>query len=357
MQKKMNLGIEFLRFVFTVGVLVHHAFAYFFDRKIFRTFPFRAGWLGVEFFLIVGGFLLASHILKRAETGAEAQTTTKYMLRRLKMLYPPHWLCLAIMFAQHCFYKSLGIGEIVSDLFLSVPEVFLVQMGGMQPIRINNNDWYLSAMLLCSLFIYPLLRKMKTSYSRVLAPLFCFFIYGVLYQTTGSLTPTNVMVGPFFKGTLRAFAGMNLGVFSYEICRALDKTELDKLKTALVRAAEVVIYAAVLVTISMNFGAEVFFGVTMLLALAVSITFSRYSVFGLIFRNSESAVSRIVLTLGRASLYIFIFQRVILEIVWHTPLKPHYWRASAVFCAGALVLGFAMYWLFEYGPGKVKKAG
>ena len=191
MNKKKNQGIELLRFVFAIAVIFHHGFQTFYDSKQ-KLFLFRNGWIGVEFFFLVSGLLMASHVLRRSEKDGIAEKTSVYMLGRYRAVFLPHLCCFLLLFVEHVVFDRLSMVGCLIDLLKALPEMLLVHMSGLQLIRINMNDWYLSSLLLCSMAIYPLLRKMKRAYTTVAAPLLSLVTYGIMFQQTGSLTPSNV---------------------------------------------------------------------------------------------------------------------------------------------------------------------
>lgn len=95
------------------------------------------------------------------------------------------WLSTGILF--------LG-NRVVKDLFASIWELlFLTNTGivGYSPndasYLSNDATWYISAMILSMLLLWPLLRKYKENFFYIIAPLMICFLLGYSYQKFPSL--------------------------------------------------------------------------------------------------------------------------------------------------------------------------
>ena len=137
------------RYIFAVAIFMHH---YQIDGKSVLQ---AGGVIGVTFFFILSGFLLAYGYKKRLMT-REISTSDFYKARAVK-LYPLHILCFAAVFL-------LGIRNFVTaDLPKAVLNLFLLQSWVPSPdyyMSYNAVSWFLSDELFFYLmfpFVLPVL--------------------------------------------------------------------------------------------------------------------------------------------------------------------------------------------------------
>lgn len=142
------------RYIFAVAIFMHH---YQIDGKSVLQ---AGGAIGVTFFFILSGFLLAYGYKKRLMT-REISTSDFYKARAVK-LYPLHILCFAAVFL-------LGIRNFVTaDLPKAVLNLFLLQSWVPSPdyyMSYNAVSWFLSDELFFYLmfpFVLPVLLNSYT---------------------------------------------------------------------------------------------------------------------------------------------------------------------------------------------------
>ncbi|MER6832064.1 acyltransferase [Streptosporangium sp. NPDC000563] len=147
-----------LRFVAAFLVFVCHACVLgFFHREtaaFLQTFAFASGWLGVEFFFVLSGFVLTWSV-------REGQSRTSFWRRRLVKVYPVHvvtWLA--------ALGLAVWAGQAV-DLPKLLPSLLLVHTWYPRMdviITINVVTWSLACDLLFYLafpFLYALVRRIS----------------------------------------------------------------------------------------------------------------------------------------------------------------------------------------------------
>ena len=136
--------ISSLRFIFIVIIFLHHTIAYT-----------GGGYLGVEFFFILGGFVMTLGYKDRILRSDFSYK--KFIFRRLAKYYPLHWLCLSLVLLMVVFMGGFGRDRAV-PLMLNAS---LLQ--SWVPIKriyfsFNAPSWYLSDMLFF-VCVFPLLLK------------------------------------------------------------------------------------------------------------------------------------------------------------------------------------------------------
>lgn len=79
MMKQRNGTIDFMRFVFAIGIVLGHA------EVIYDIVP--NGWIGVEFFFLVTGWLMASKAA-RTDDKLSFSLVKRFIKRKILAFYP-----------------------------------------------------------------------------------------------------------------------------------------------------------------------------------------------------------------------------------------------------------------------------
>lgn len=143
--------IELLRFIVAMAVLLFHA-------MYFKGCPLlaRGGYIGVEFFFLLSGYLMAAHIAKKAETASVSRDCYVYLWHRLLSFWP-ELLCACIIgvlvFAWgHHGDMHLTLCKLRDTI---VGNIFLLDITTLGPAGVNGAAWFLGALMLSSAVVYP----------------------------------------------------------------------------------------------------------------------------------------------------------------------------------------------------------
>ena len=278
MRKQHNVTIDFLRFLFSVIVVLHHSRYVLGDDNCY----FLGGSLAVEFFFFVSGYLLlvgadkagrkngagyllpggadmagrkngAGYLLPggadmagRTEAadletkgigagttgiggeatgiGAEAtgigSETLHFILHKIRSFLPEFLIAWWIGFVLIGVVRQYGVLDYLKAFGNDFWELTLVKMSGLFTHGIDGAMWYLSAMLLGMAILYPLLRTKRDLMTHLVCPLLALFLYGYLCQAEGHPRDPIVWLGLCYKGLVRAVAGLCTGVV---ICMAVRR--------------------------------------------------------------------------------------------------------------------------------------
>ena len=275
MRKQHNVTIDFLRFLFSVIVVLHHSRYVLGDDNCY----FLGGSLAVEFFFFVSGYLLlvgadkagrkngAGYLLPggadmagRTEAagletkgvgagttgiggettgicgeangigsettgiGAEAtgigSETLHFILHKIRSFLPEFLIAWWIGFVLIGVVRQYGVLDYLKAFGNDFWELTLVKMSGLFTHGIDGAMWYLSAMLLSMAILYPLLRTKRDLMTHLVCPLLALFLYGYLCQAEGHPRDPIVWLGVCYKGLVRAIAGLCTGVV---ICMAVRR--------------------------------------------------------------------------------------------------------------------------------------
>lgn len=306
MNKKYNGALDFWKFVFCLVILVFHIGEAYGGKK---GYILEWGRYAVEVFFIISGYFMCVSATKAEERQADislGKETFGFILHKIKRILPAYLFCyvlgIGVWFVesgQYIFQESGLLGLFIKTVKM-LPNFLLLFMSGVQGTKVVMITWYISAMLIAMLVIYPLLRKYKDMYTLVVAPVTALLISGYFYNVSG-YNGFDAYDGVITHGILRAVVGINIGCLAYMLAEYMKTKDYSKSVRILLACAEIGLY---LLTIFMmhNGGKKCVFYNNILILFAVAITASKQSAVSKWFDNK---VSRF---LGEASLYIYLCQ-------------------------------------------------
>lgn len=184
-------SIDLLRFIFALQIAMWH----------FRIHvPFMAnGYLAVEFFFLLSGFLLYRSSQRRS-----ALSPLHYAIHKFKRLYFPFLLVVLTLNMVWVDKFAIFPSLFLRDIFL-VSNTSFFQWGADVPM------WYLRVLLIGGALIYSMLKVHERWTTNVFLPIFIIGVYTfILHRYDGKLE-TWETYGPFSLPLLRGMAGMGLG--------------------------------------------------------------------------------------------------------------------------------------------------
>ena len=219
-----------LRILFTFYVLLLHS-AYISNGN---DAMFAGGWLGVEFFFLVSGYLMAASEDKLPEFSLGknqlGKETIYFISKKILNLLPYFTFALIVNFVV--WYLPNNLSNISLTRAISGT---LNYIGGFT-IGFHNNDffylgysWYISAMILAMYVLYPLLRKNRDVFYCILAPLITLFglgFYAHFYGTLGYVSSNQYLLS---SGLIRGIFEIALGCCCYKICKIVKNIKFTKL--------------------------------------------------------------------------------------------------------------------------------
>lgn len=386
MVKKRNGAIDFWRFVFAAVLVIFHSSMM--DIALIHpgedyVFPFGLGSLAVEFFLLTSGFLFAKSMNKKRENDIFSwKNTWTFMKGKVMSFYPAYLICLILTFIAvnitryicHVdpYLKGLSRTENIREFFVNfgkmLYEATLLRNFGLDFERLLDQAWYLSAMILVMLLLYPLYAKNKRRFEYFIAPVIAIGLLGFIFMHGQSLLNPSKKYELFYKyaftykGNVRAMAEICLGVVCYRICEWLKKLDFSKLGRVLLAIIELFGYGFAIVY--MHFMANAYsnlfwhrlsiqttpfmgedakvlelgyssqfnaveFVMLFFLAISVTITFSEKSVISRLFNH------KIFTILGQYSLYPYLLYSIFSS---NLPLWIRKWDLADKFTTDQIVL-------------------
>lgn len=270
---RRNGVIDIAKFVFSVVIVLNHSNHLITGQGIFM----RGGYLAVEFFFIVSGYLMAKSGAKRQKFDANTigSETMSFVFHKAKEIFPYYSLGFICAFIATQYINHHSGKQIIKNVIKSV--LTFLRIGttvGLDSYEVMGLSWYISAMLLGVLMVYPLFRYRRNLFCYIEAPLICAFIYGYLSHTYKGTSALD-WIGICNTGLLRGIAGLSLGCLTYEISQKIENTTWSRNGRILLTLVEAMGYFAALLHMQFKFKVESNdFVIIVILVLSIAISFS-----------------------------------------------------------------------------------
>lgn len=331
-----NGKIDFLRFIFSICVVLNHAKVILTPKtaaNLFRGYSFA-----VEFFFLVSGYLLMASV-ERAEKSSRlplSKETGAFLLKKYKSLYPEAAVAYFASFIITCLATKVSPVALFQE---SWPELFLLTSTGIYGTYVVPVVWYVSSMILCMALLYPLVRKYKDWAICVVLPVAALLVLGYLYRNYETVRDPLKWTGFTVKGNLRAFAELSLGMLCYCVTKKLKNINFSVFGRILLSVAEIAFYGLFIWYMATEVNGMKDFFYLLLLCIAVVISFSQKSLGQRLFNN------RVCTFLGKYSLAIYFGHYVIATQL--STLLPAFgalgWkRQLAAYLAVSLLVGLVI---------------
>ncbi len=294
----------------------------------FETGAFPYGSIGVEFFFVLSGLLMARHAEKWSKMNGErkdlslvADETWTFMKGKLRSFYR-YYLC---AFAVNVIIRSIIINHTVAKtvamrMLSSLPTITLTffAINGAKTSYYIQSSWFLPAMLMAMFVLYPILLRNYRFGVKNIFPIITLALLGIEYTINHTISTWNKWTGLTYFGILRAASEIAFGGTLYYISTEITgnyefmKRAERPLNRTLLTLCKVFCYGvALLYAHKIGFGLE-FDGSFSLHALffigiAILLSFS-----GLGWSIPDSAFTQY---LGKISVPIYVFH-VLLKHIW-----------------------------------------
>lgn len=334
-----NSLIDFYRILFIGCIISHHSM--YLENAGFV--PLKGGYVCVEFFFILSGYLLANSANKKIAgdiINISKDTFNEIKKRILNMYFyfiPAFILSFIVVHWAQAVVdegRRITLGVVISDLINSIWELLFFEMSGLG--RMNGSTylyvgpmWYFSAMLISILIVYPLLRYYKDMFSIIIAPLlviFCYGYYSVSYESLGSIYNWKSFL---LDGNLRAVAGMSIGcICFYAVTKRDEKESYNRL--VWITLVEIVLIGCSLYYMNIYSVTNKDFLHVLIFYVLIYLAFAEKSLLNKLFNN------KIFLFLGKFSSAIFVSHFIAI----HLPsfLYPEMWKYRYAMYVGIVIV-------------------
>lgn len=293
-----NGAIDFWKFIFAVMVVHFHSS----NMTETKNIPFIGAGPAVEFFFLVSGLFMAASLSKYpCGSQAAGRYSRHYLLHKIQGLCPEIWIAWGIGFVvQHIAKKNVTAASVIKDLMSGVWDLFFLRESGLAGFIANPAAWYISAMLLAMLILVPLCLRNPDMFFNVWAPIIAIAALGYLYQNVGNLRGPTDWLGFCYKGLLRALAELSIGAICWGICQKLKELHFTSLGKKLLSMLELGCYSVMILWCYDHKGSKMDFVMLLLLAAAVTITFSGQGITAPLFNRPS------IYFLGKITLPLYL---------------------------------------------------
>lgn len=295
-----NGEIEFFRLVFCLAVAGLHLNSHF------PMGLFERGAFGVEFFFLVSGYFMARSAERVTEL--DFPVVCGFLKRKVSTFFPYYIGAVLIQtLVLRILIQRISLHDLLTGAVDLIPEALFLQMSGLATESSLNISavWYLSALLLSLLLLYPFAARHKKTYGIVFLCLAIFTI-GYRYKLHGCLVVfRSKECGPFFDGMVRGLGEVALGAVCYQFSLYLREKPLSRLQRRLLTAVKYLGYAAVIVFSFSNYDRR--FEASFLIVLALCLTLTGSEI------TCNIPYNRFTAYCGAISLPIYLFHSVVLR--------------------------------------------
>ena len=217
-------------------------------------------------------------MLKKYRGGAIGKETLRFIVHKLKRIFPYYFVAWCIGFTVLHTAPVVSFRQILKDLIQSIPAFLQLSVAGFPVYQAIDPAWYISAMLLSMLVLYPLILIWKENFSLIIAPILAIGIYGFLFSKVGSLATINPLEDGFiYTGLMRGIAGICLGCMCFEGAQALSRKSFSLKGKKVLTGMEILCYLAVFAGMNTQGLLRPDLYIVLLLIPAVTLSFSGQS--------------------------------------------------------------------------------
>ncbi len=336
---KKNCAFELYRFLFSAVILAFHGR---YNWNITSDKSFGAGFLAVEFFFLLSGFLMMQHQEENTDTQSSAEDqAVRYLVHRFRRLFPLYAVSLvgAMLLRWYVYGKPIT----VTYLFREMPEFFMLQVFW-APMKINGALWFISAMLWAGFLVYYLVLKNKAFFTRIFFPLGLLLFCSLASVKAGHIDIVNNVYYFWLGGFLRAFFEIGFGCSLYQIYIYIyiygKATSLHKIPATIL---EIGLSAAVFYGMLCKTKGDGDFIMVFIISALILVLAARKGYLSKLLDNKISAY------LGKISYPIFLLHVPLLSLAANRVLSGwSYLPAMAVVLLQCVVLAMGLTYLNEH---------
>ena len=332
-----NNIVELGRFIYSLLVLGYHVQMSYSDEKID---PFENGALAVEFYFLLSGYFLARSLekLTRDEKTSFIKKYYLFMKNKITALLNVHLLSIIVVIIIIACFDTKNF----KDIFLpGIPSIFLVHMiivwSGDFDKALIVPEWYLSAMLICMLFMVPIFLL----FSKILRGIYITIILVgiVIIITLISGFTTSWALNNNIIYDIRAWGEMCVGMFSYYLSIYVKSNNYGDKTMIFFKVLEIFSYClpVILGIVPINSNNQAYLMVVTMICVfcAVFITFAEK---GNIIENQK--VNAVFGYLGSISLPIYLFHPVIIKLIDYINDETPRWVKYIIVFPATIILSF-----------------
>lgn len=167
--------------------------------------PITHGYIAVEFFFILSGFLLYKSFQKNIDN--PSYDAKQYTINKLNRMYIPYLLSCVFMFIwvviQTMKEEAFRLSDIFKVTLDFIPEIFMVQTTGVFYYGANFPMWYFCVLIVGGYILFAMLKYNDKFTLNIAAPLIILFIFSLIFNKGDSIESWStdyILYTPLFRG-------------------------------------------------------------------------------------------------------------------------------------------------------------
>lgn len=204
-----NHSIDGLKALLAILIVAYHTAINFYGQQaIFKYLS--AGYLAVDGFFVISGFLLAGSIERRTQR-SEGLSFARFIKDRYLRLFPEYFfILLATIIISAILHERINHYLIIPNL------LFLANINGFGSIV--RDAWFISTLFWVSIFFFGCFKLFKTQGAIfIIATLSFISISALSIYNCGIAVHSVPMTGIFSAGVLRTVYGLGIGILLFKI--------------------------------------------------------------------------------------------------------------------------------------------
>lgn len=342
-QNKHNGVISFWKFAFCILILLFHCEIL---AQNGEHVLFNAGRIGVEFFFITSGVLMAKSAFKHKENCDNiGKETFQYLWKKIKAFFP----YVVVAFIISIFVKKINQkNQIINGVW----NLLLLDMSGVKSTSVIGQTWYISAMLISMLILYPLIKKYRKNFTYIMAPLIVIFIGGWISHKYGDIAGPTTWTGFAYKGLLRALFELALGTIVYEISEYMKHINFTKLSKWILTIIEILGFVSIFFICNIENASKKYdFVMILILTISITIAFSEKT----ILYNFDN--NKFFYYLEKLSLPIYLHQIWMIRLISENLSYLSYYSKIEIAVAATIIFSMIIMFITEKVQNKLKEKG
>ena len=221
---KWNGDFDFWKFVSAIYILLLHSYVLFGNGIVCKQ-----GYLAVELFLIITGFLFAQSVA-RDERPFSLRTigleTAQFLARKIRSILPYYIVGYVLVFLSHA-HQFASLRFLIDATF----DFLFLREHGVTATPIQGINWYLACMFSVLFVLYPVFRWRKEFFTDMIAPVLAIVLIGNLFAKYGTIAAgIEIRWGFVSSNLIRAMGEICLGVFAWRLSEWLKNAKLNHTK-------------------------------------------------------------------------------------------------------------------------------
>lgn len=137
-------------------------------------------------------------------------------------------MSLILFFVCNYIEPDYDMEFVLLSIPLSIGEVLNLQMSGIPVFAGTGVGWYLSSMVISLMILHPLVVNLGDKFTKTVVPVVAILLLGFIWMDYGTLNDPGLWLGFGYKGLLRGFADICLGIFVFNCSKHLSLVNIKK---------------------------------------------------------------------------------------------------------------------------------